>query len=530
MTLTLFDEFCGFGGSSQGCAALPEVELTLAANHNPLAIDVHQMNFPDAEHHRGDVAKLDIEKFPRADLYWASPACPGWSDARGVKRDFDQSAQGVLFDEELGAVAPAHVVRSRALMEEVPRYLRAMARRTKPVLAGVVENVVQVAKWDQWGRWLREIRAEGYETRVIALNSMHAQSIRTRRAPQSRPRAYVAYWHRSLGRTPDWDRWLRPLAYCPICDEVVNAIQVFKRPGQTMGVYGIRNGQYVYRCPRVTCRNRIIEPFVVPAAAAIDWSLPPGRKIGERVDAHGNPNPLKPATVARIENGLLRYTGPFLAPAGGTWRDAATPLDVPMPTRTTRDSDGLVSPPLVVPCTGRHNTYARTVTGPLPTQTTRQENALVMPPVIAELRGGGSRHKVRAVDQPLSTFSAQGTHHGLVQAEGITGVRWNELLVPYYRTGRAHPVSEPMGTLTTHDRYSVVARPDTVEVPDVVDCHFRMLTPAEIAAGMAFDPDYKVKGSNRDQVRGFGNAVTPPCAEVLMSALVECITGEPIAA
>lgn len=40
MTLTLFDEFCGFGGSSQGAATIPGVELVLAANHNPLAIDV----------------------------------------------------------------------------------------------------------------------------------------------------------------------------------------------------------------------------------------------------------------------------------------------------------------------------------------------------------------------------------------------------------------------------------------------------------------------------------------------------------
>jgi DNA (cytosine-5)-methyltransferase 1 len=45
---------------------------------------------------------------------------------------------------------------------------------------------------------------------------------------------------------------------------------------------------------------------------------------------------------------------------------------------------------------------------------------------------------------------------------------------------------------------------------------------------MAFHPDYQATGSQREQVAGFGNAVTPPAAEVLVSALVEAITGEPL--
>jgi hypothetical protein len=36
MTYTIYDEFAGFGGSSQGAAAVPGVELMLAANHNQL--------------------------------------------------------------------------------------------------------------------------------------------------------------------------------------------------------------------------------------------------------------------------------------------------------------------------------------------------------------------------------------------------------------------------------------------------------------------------------------------------------------
>lgn len=145
--LTLYDEFAGFGGNSQGATAVPGVELMLTANHHPLAVEVHRMNFPDADHCCGDIAKADIARFPCADLFCAFPSCPPWTDARGVRRDFDRSTQGVLFDPDRGAIATDPTV-ARALMEEVPRYLQAMRRKGHPVLAGVVGNVVQVRKWD----------------------------------------------------------------------------------------------------------------------------------------------------------------------------------------------------------------------------------------------------------------------------------------------------------------------------------------------------------------------------------------------
>jgi DNA (cytosine-5)-methyltransferase 1 len=127
--LTLYDEFAGWGGSSQGCTAVPGVQLTLAANHAPIAVDVHALNFPDADHYLGDVTKADIETFPRADLFWASPACPPFSNARGEKQYFDQATQAALFDDPDETPEERErrlsLVKRRALMEEVPRYLRA---------------------------------------------------------------------------------------------------------------------------------------------------------------------------------------------------------------------------------------------------------------------------------------------------------------------------------------------------------------------------------------------------------------------
>jgi hypothetical protein len=55
-----------------------------------------------------------------------------------------------------------------------------------------------------------------------------------------------------------------------------------------------------------------------------------------------------------------------------------------------------------------------------------------------------------------------------------------------------------------------------------------MLEPDEIGRGMAFLPAYVVLGNRRERVRQFGNAVTPPAAEVIVSALIEAVTGEPL--
>ena len=575
--LTLMDWFCGAGGSSQGAHAVPGVRVKLAANHWERAIESHAANFPNVDHYQGDIREADITRWPAADLFWASPECPKWSVARGKKRDYVTSLQGSLFGEE----PDAETARSRALMEEVPLYLAAAQRRGHIVRAGVVENVVDVRGWDQWDRWLGEIRVLGYSTRLIAMNSMHAESTVTLRAPQSRDRLYLAYWHRSIGRTPDWDKWLRPTAWCQACGELVKAVQSFKKPGADMGRY---RQQYVYRCPRVACRNAVVEPEALPAAVAIDWSLP-GQRIGDR------DTPLADKTIARIEAGLARHAAPItleaaghtferrpgvrtwsvggplttqtatatkalaawpmLVPSGGTWRDKTTTVAEPMPTRTTTENDGVAVPPLLVPVEGREGKEARPAAEPLRTQTARNETGLAWMPFIAELRGGGS--DARPVSQALATVTASGNHHGLVApaaamlmrnntARGDQGqmstsvsepartlttaghqslVTWGDILVPYYGNGVARHVAEPIGTLSTRDRYAFVQGEVKVE-----DCMFRMLEPHEIGRAMSFGGEYIVLGNKRERVRQYGNAVTPNVAEVIVSALVEAVTGE----
>jgi DNA (cytosine-5)-methyltransferase 1 len=547
MTLTLVDFFCGAGGSSQGAVAVPGVTARLAANHWQRAIDTHAANFPGTEHYRGDLHDADVRKFPAGDLFWASPECPAWSQARGRQRDFDR--QPDLFGEVLPDEA---AVRSRALMWDVPRYLEAMTLRGAPVLAGVVENVTDVRAWSHWDLWVTAIRNLGYRTRLVAINSMHARPRVTVPAPQSRDRLYLAYWAVSLGRDPDWDRWLRPAAWCPSCQAEVAAAQWWKRPGADMGRY---RQQYLYRCPHYSCRNAVVEPPALPAAAAIDWD-DLGTRIGDRA------RPMRPATRARIAAGLARYARPVILET--TWHESGPstrvwPADIPLTAQTAQQTKALAGPPLIVPAGGTWRDEPTPGTVPLPARTTRENDGLAFPPFITVHRGGTGEARIVPASGPLTAVTASGNHLGLAVPDAAMIVRnvtsrgnpawtatppgeplrtlttaghqslasWAHLLVPYYGTAAtARPVTEPAGTLTARDRYGLASAPGTDVEALLDEVLFRMLKPPEIGRAMAFADSYAVLGTQREKVRQYGNAVTPPVAEVLISALAEAITGE----
>ncbi|MFD3851666.1 DNA cytosine methyltransferase [Streptomyces microflavus] len=523
--LSLMDWFAGCGGSGQGAKAVPGLRVTRAANHWKQAIKSHAMNFPEVTHYMGNIRKAPVWAWPITDLFWASPECTNWSIAKGKKRSFAKAVQGDLLDlyadveaeealfkpgdEEDNDPTPEEEA-SRALMEEVPLYLRGVIERGGLVKGGVIENVIDVREWTEWDAWLGEFHKMGYRTKLIALNSMHADPRTLHRAPQSRDRLYVAYWHRSLGRTPDWDKWIRPKAYCPTCDETVMALQVFRKPGKDMGRHG---SSYDYKCPRSSCRT-VVFPAVLPAAAAIDWSLK-GTPIGSRKKSKDCPEGLAPATMKRIRAGAARY---WPQPGAQLDDEQGSLFGETGPVPETAAGEGLYLPPMLIPCEGRDGKKAMRLEDPLRTQTARAETAIAYAPFVVPMRGGGDKEKARHLGHPLHTVSAGGNHHGLVTTE-------NTLLVPYYGNGQARPTDQPIGTLPTRDRYALI---DAAGEYDFSKVLFRMLQPHEIGRAMAFADRYRVLGSKRDQVRQYGNAVTPPVAEVLLCALVECITGESI--
>lgn len=519
MTLRVGDHFAGAGGSSTGMKAVDGVEITYAANHWQLAVDVHNANHPETDHACVDLHLEDPAYFPRVDIGWFSPECTKWSQASG-SRSLPAIEEG-LFEDPLADEAAQ---RSRLLMFDVLRFAEHHRYR-----AMIVENVIDIATQAKyrlaWEVWRRDLRNLGYDYRVVSLNSMHAQQLGDP-APQSRDRIYIVCWRRG-DKAPDLERALRPRAWCPRCETIVEAQQAWKN-GRTVGRY---RAQYVYLHGQC---GEVVEPGWLPAAAAIDWSIV-GKRIGDRE------RPLAEKTRKRIAAGIARYWRPLAVPAGGTWNDDARPLTEPHRTMTTRETTALA-----IPVEGRDGKAAYPLTQPHRTQTTRLETAMVTP-LHVSLMGGHDhalQHSARPVDRELRTITAEGNN--------------DALLTPYYGASEtAKPATEPVGTLTTVDRYALVMRnngskgsgaemttpvwqelrtlttaghqslitPGDLEAAEaqVDDCLFRMLEPHEVACAMAFPADYQWDGTRRERVKLAGNAVTPPAARDIMAAVAEAL-------
>ena len=144
------------------------------------------------------------------------------------------------------------------------------------------------------------------------------------------------------------------------------------------------------------------------------------------------------------------------------------------------------------------------------------------------------------MDQPLDTFVAGGTHHGLVQpfltsyygntspsstkdpVPTVPTVDRHALVQPFlvnYYTGRlsVSSTNEPVCTVSSQPR-TYLAQPN--QPLTVEECGFRMLQPHEIHKAMAFPEGYIVLGTKREKVKQYGNAVTPP---VMKKILDRCL-------
>lgn len=493
--LTVTDLFCGAGGSSTGLAAVPGIQVRTAMNHWKRAIETHNTNHPDVDHVCADIQQTDPEYIPATDILWASPECTNHSVAKGRRRVTNQKP---LFG---GSAEDAAATKSRATMWDVPRF--AEVHDYKLIMT---ENVVDAARWVMFDAWLSAMRALDYEHHIVYLNSMHAQ-LGGLPAPQSRDRMYVVFWKRG-NRRPDFDK-LRPQAWCPE-HGMVRALQVFKKQER----WGRYKAQYNYRCPESSCRNRIVEPGWLPAASAIDWSIK-AERIGDRS------KPLADKTMARIRAGLARYGNARIAI--DAVRGAAILSDVDRETYQTQTTS--YTRGLLVPVEGRDGKDAQPAGLAMRTQTTRNETGLAMPPLIINQMSGSDGSRSRPVTDPMATIVGAGHHQSL--------------LMPYYGSSKPQPISDPIGTLTTVDRYAMITlrgqnAPKHVSEPmdtfaangnhhglmstepvNVEDCTFRMLEPHEVTWGMAFPRDYIMTGTKREQVKQAGNAVTPPAARDL---------------
>ena len=142
------------------------------------------------------------------------------------------------------------------------------------------------------------------------------------------------------------------------------------------------------------------------------------------------------------------------------------------------------------------------------TQVTRQSMALVTP-FIVENKGQSKSKPVTDAAGCLTTKP----HLGLV-----TNDSWNSFIA-YNRSQDPTHITGPVQTVATVEQLSMI----NYQKPNIEDCYYRMLKPHEIKLAMAFDKNYVVLGSGKDQVKQLGNAVTPPVMEWLVRQVIKSL-------
>jgi DNA (cytosine-5)-methyltransferase 1 len=499
------DLFAGIGGSSTGAVAVPGIELRLALNHWRWAVDIHNANHPYADHYLGNVREVDPRRFERTDILLASPTCTDHSQAKTFEVPWSNLGQLCLFPDDARERERAIAERqSRATMWDVVEFTA--AHRYELV---IVENVVEVCRWEDFMAWLREMSNLGYHFKTLYLNAMFFHDLNGVHncdpIPQSRDRFFCVFWKEG-NRAPDLE--FRPQAWCARCEKDVEAVQSWKNPRKRWGKYGERR-QYVYRCP--TCAGTV-EPYYYAAVNAIDFSIPI-QKVADKQP------PVSANTRRRIRAGLDRFgahplivnmdgRGNFSPGNPGKYRSA---LLGPLFTLTGSGNQRIAIPPVIVMDLTRSNSigndpnHVRSALSPLFTLTTKGTLAFALPAFLIELYGNGT---ARAIADPLPVVTTSGSKAGL--------------LIPFIATYNGNAVFkdviQPLPTVAATERHGLVVPGGEI---DVDDCYYRTLRAVpELRSAMGFPQDYILDGSVHNITRGLGNAVPPGVMNWLVSRAV----------
>ncbi len=385
------DLFAGGGGASTGLAWALGRDPDIAINHDAEALAMHRANHPRTRHMQNEITRvLPLEAtggHPVAILH-ASPDCTHFSKAKGGK-------------------PKSQYIRDLAWV--VIRW----AEDTHPNLI-TLENVEEFLTWgplDKNGQpikeqagatfaaWRKRLVRLGYRVEWRLLRACDYG------APTTRRRLFVVA-RRDKGPIV----WPAPSHGNPKSAEV--------RAGKLL-------------------------PWRT-AAECIDWSIP-SQSIFDRK------KPLALATQRRIAEGLRRYVLQAAEPFIVTYYGAKKPDDFrgqdlgrPLPTQTTENRFGLISPVVVTNTTGHAPTP---VDMPMPTLTTGNQQMMagvVVAPILSRQFGQSIGQSVNA---PHPTIT-QCNHDALVKAVCIA---------KHYGGVVGHGMQQPLGTVTIIDHHSLVS-------------------------------------------------------------------------
>lgn len=203
--------------------------------------------------------------------------------------------------------------------------------------------------------------------------------------------------------------------------------------------------------------------------------------------------------------------------------------------------------PFIVPLRGtsKHHKSVHSIGRPLSTVSAQGTHHALVAPYLVSTRNGerkGQRPRTRSLQRPMPTITAQGSQGGLAVAwlaKHYTGVVGSSLRAPlgtvtakdhhslvaafltkFYgsSSGQNQALDEPMHTIVTKARIGLVTVTIQGEEYAIVDIGMRMLTPRELARAQGFDEDYVLTGTKSQQIGRIGNSVSPPVARAVVAA------------
>lgn len=446
MTIRVADLYCGAGGSSEGVRRALEklgVRMKLkAVNHWPTAIKTHSRNHPDAEHFCVDldhVRPQEIVPEGKLDLLLASPTCTYYSKARGGQPTSDQQR-----------MSPWNVVN---WLTEI---------RVKVV---VIENVPEFRDWgpidpktgkplksrrgEYFKAWVRAIEALGFTVEFRILNAADYGDATTRERffligrSDKQPIQWPDPSHNKDGSN-GLSRWR---AAREVIDWQLQGQSIFTRArrlsDKTLAriLAGARKfgwpaaivelleryvagEDYATICRDLEARELVLEASGQPFMSRTDMHL------SNACCVRSQDSPLPTITTS---NGL-GLAQPLILPQGSS-SPARRADETPVPTIVAVARPGLAQP-FVTQRLGVQGPRSTSIDRPLCAQSNASVHGFGVV-MLAQASGGIAR----PVEQPMPTIVARGAH---------------ALIAPYYGCSEPRPTAEPLGTVTTKDRFGLV--------------------------------------------------------------------------
>jgi DNA (cytosine-5)-methyltransferase 1 len=488
----IVDNFAGGGGASTGIELAIGRSVDIAINHDENAIAMHKTNHPDTLHYCESVFDVDpvaATGGKPVGLAWFSPDCRHFSKAKGAK-PVKKEIRGLAWVVVRWALAKRPRVMMLENVEEFKTWGPLLADEMRPDPERSGETFLAFVGMLSTGIAAdHSALAEVCEFLSIAPDSEQA-------------RALV----KGLGYSIDY----RELRACDFGAPTIRKrfFMVMRCDGQEISWPEPTHGD-----PKsLEVQSGRLAPWRT-AAECIDWSIP-CQSIFER------PKPLAENTLKRIARGIERFVlnnpTPFIVKCNHTSSRTAydcfrgQDIDSPLQTITKTHGYAVVTPFIAGNGGSEYQAKPRAINKPAHT-VLKESRACLVAPMIARQFGNSTGH---GADEPNGTVTAGGLHIGEVRA----------VLMKYYGNEKSGvSLDEPLGTVTTNDRFGLV----TVDGADyqIVDIGMRMLQPHELYKAQGFpegyiiDRDYRGQRYAKDkQVARCGNAVPPPFARALVEA------------